>query len=180
MLEIFISDSEYFDESTNEFIPIDPQLLQLEHSLVSLHEWEKKWHKPFLSTTEKTLEESIHYIKCMTLNEVPEDFDYAKIPLSEIRKINAYIEDSMTATWFNDKDSKRANREIITAEIVYYWMISLEIPPEYRYWHLNSLLTLVRVCNVKNGPGKQMSKREIMQQNRALNASRRAGLNTRG
>lgn len=171
---------EGWDEKKQEFVEPKTQILQLEHSLVSLSKWESKWCKPFISKTEKTAEEILDYIKCMTItqNVKPEVYDH--LSRANIDEINKYIEAPMTATTFFEDKNTRNNREIITSELIYYWMIALQIPPEYQKWHLNRLLTLIRVCNVKNAPPKKMSKREIMSRNAQLNAARRKQLNSKG
>lgn len=180
MLLITIPATEQWDEVKQEFINTKEQTLQLEHSLVSLSKWESKWRKPFLTKDEKTDEETIDYIKCMTITQNVDPNVYNFIP-NEIREqINRYIESPMTATWFNKEKTGKSSSEQITSELIYYWMISLNIPFECQKWHLNRLLTLVRVCNVKNQPPKKKSRREIMSRNAALNASRRKRLNSKG
>ncbi len=180
MLEITIPATELWDESTEEFITAKEQTLRLEHSLVSLSKWESKWCKPFLSKTNKTNEEIIDYVKCMTLTQNVPDEVYRCLTNDNIRKINEYIDAPMTATWFHEEKNKGTNREQTTSELIYYWMIALNIPFECQKWHLNRLLTLIRVCNIKNQPPKKMSKRDIMSRNAALNAARRKQLNTKG
>lgn len=186
MLEIIIPGREWFNERTEEFISTEDTPLKLEHSLISLSKWEMKWNKPFLDyRTEKSREESLDYIRCMTIGKEADPLTYSSIPATIMNHINAYMDAPMTATWFA-KNSPGGNgrgmsREIITNEIIYYWMIRFRIPFECEKWHLNRLLTLIRVANVKEtGPEKKMSKREIMQRNAALNAQRRAKLNTKG
>lgn len=171
---------ERWDEKKQMFIEPKVQVLQLEHSLVSLSKWESKYCKPFLSKSEKTIEETLDYIKFMTIsqNVNPEVYDH--ITLNNVREINAYIDAPMTATTFANDKNGRPNREIITAELIYYWMITLNIPFECQKWHLNRLITLIRVCDVKNAPPKKMSKREIASRNASLNAARRQRLNTKG
>ena len=180
MLQITIPGVELYDESKNEFITIKEQTLQLEHSLVSLSKWESKWQKAFLSKGERTFEETIDYIRCMTLNKNVDPIAYQFLTNENIEAVNAYISNPMTATYFSDDTKKGGSREIVTAELIYYWMISLNIPFECQKWHLNRLLTLIRVCNVKNTPPKKRSKKEIMSRNAALNAARRKQLHTRG
>ena len=180
MLQITIPAVEQWDESVQEFVYSKPQTLQLEHSLISLSKWESKWHKPFLSKTEKTTEETIDYIRCMTLTQNAKPEVYSNLSVENILQVNEYIENPMTATTFiEDRDGKKS-REIVTAELIYYWMISLNIPVEFEKWHLNRLLTLIRVCNIKNQPPKKSSRREIMSRNAALNAARKRQLNTNG
>lgn len=178
MLIIKVPDQEFFNEQTQEFFILKGQTLQLEHSLVSLSKWESKWNKPFLSKDEKSMEETIDYIKCMTITQNVKSYIYKILTNENIREINKYIDSSMTATTFDNHGTP--SREIITSEIIYYWMISLNIPFECQKWHLNRLLTLIRVCNLKNAPPKKMSKKEIMNRNAALNAARRKKLNTKG
>lgn len=178
MLTITIPEQELFNELTNEFVRTKAHTIQLEHSLVSLSKWESKWNKPFLSKDEKTIEQTLDYIQCMTITQNIDPMVYRFLTDENIRDINDYIDAPMTATTFSDKGS--TSREIITSEIIYYWMISLNIPMECQKWHLNRLLTLIRVCNVKNAPAKKMSRKEIMSRNAALNAARRKKLNSKG
>lgn len=173
MLRITIPACEYFNEETSEFIEMKEQMLQLEHSLVSLSKWESKWHKPFLDDKEKSLEETIDYIRCMTLTQNVDPLVYSRLTPKNIKEINDYLSNPMTATTFGEDKSKSTNREIITSELVYYWMIALNIPFECQKWHLNRLLTLIRVCNVKNQPEKKLSQNELLRRNAALNAERR-------
>ena len=181
MLQITVPISpEIWDEKNEEFIEPKTASLQLEHSLVSISKWESKWHKPFLSKEPKTVEETIDYIKCMTLTQNVKPEVYNHLSKENIEEINAYIDDPKTATTFS-KDRKSArSREIITSELIYYWMIALNIPFECQKWHLNRLLTLIRVCEVKNTPGKKMSQREVLNQYAAINAANRKRFNTKG
>ena len=180
MLTITIPAGELWDEKNQQFISVKEQTLQLEHSLVSLSKWESKWCKPFLSQKEKTLEETIDYVKCMTItpNVKPEIYNF--LTNSNINQINKYISAPMTATWFTNDRVGKLSSEQVTSELIYYWMIALNIPFECQKWHLNRLLTLIKVCNIKNQPAKKMSKRDIMSRNSALNAARRKQLHTKG
>lgn len=179
MIQITIPEREYWDEVKEEFVYSKSQTLQLEHSLVSLSKWESKYCKPFLSRENKTYEETIDYVKCMTITQNVSDEVYENLTDENLQEIKQYIESPMTATVFND-DTKGGNRTQPTAELIYYWMIALNIPFECQKWHLNRLLTLVQVCNIKNRPSKKRSSREIMSRNAALNAARRKKYNTRG
>ena len=181
MLQITIPAEESWDEERELFVTTrKEQTLQLEHSLVSISKWESKWQKPFLTKKEKTREETLYYIKCMTItqNVSPETFEY--IPSYIIDKITEYINNPMTATTFSNRNRGGSSRETVTSEVIYYWMTSLGIPFSCEKWHLNRLLTLIHVCNVKNGPQKKMSKMDTARQYAALNASRRQQLNSRG
>ena len=180
MLTITIPATEMFDDEKQEFIPFKEQTLQLEHSLVSLSKWESKWCKPFLKQEEKTLEETLDYIKCMTITQNVDPQAYSRLTNANIKQILDYIDAPMTATTFREDNSKGRGKETITSELIYYWMISLNIPMECQKWHLNRLLTLVRVCNVKNTPPKKRSKRDIANQYAALNAARKKQLGTNG
>ena len=180
MLQITIPASEQWDEQKQELINTKEQTLQLEHSLVSLSKWESKWCKPFLAKTEKTYEETLDYIKCMTITQNVNPDVYNNLTRENIEKINEYIAAPMTATFISDDKNGKGSNEVVTSELIYYWMIALQIPSEYQKWHLNRLLTLIKVCNIKNSPPKKRSKREIMSRNAALNAARRQQYNTRG
>ena len=180
MLTITIPASEMWDEKNEKFVDIKECALQLEHSLISLSKWESKWCKPFLFTKEKTEEETLDYVRCMTLTSRVSPEVYYGLTSENIKAINRYIEAPMTATCFGADRNGRGNREIVTSELIYYWMIALNIPFECQKWHLNRLLTLIRVCNIKNQPAKKMSRREIMSRNAALNAARRKQLGTNG
>ena len=180
MLEITIKETELFDDSKQEFIHVKEQTLRLEHSLVSLSKWESKWHKPFISNQQPTREETLDYIKCMTLTQNVDQNVYNCITNKHIYEINKYIVDPMTATTFSSMKRGRISREIITSELIYYWMIALNIPFECQKWHLNRLLTLIRVCDIKSQPEKKMGMRNVMSRNSALNAARRKSLNSKG
>jgi hypothetical protein len=180
MLRILITLQEVFREETSEFVPQDVFPVDLEHSLVSLSKWESKWEIPFLKEEKKTDEQVSDYIQMMIIGEIPPGEILARLSAENIRQINDYIAAKMTATWFTERQAPRQNRDIITAELIYYWMISLNIPFECQHWHLNRLLTLIRVCNIKNAPAKKMTKSEAMAQQRVLNAQRRNRTGSRG
>ena len=180
MLQITIPAIEMWDEINNEFVSTKEQTLQLEHSLVSLSKWESKWRKPYLSTTDMTYEEAIDYIRCMTLTQHVNPDVYKNLTAENLKEVQSYINAPMTATTFSEDKHTKRNREVITAEVIYYWLISQQIPIECQKWHLNRLLALIRVCNVKNAPTKKMSKRDILSQNAALNAARRKRMGSRG
>lgn len=180
MLVVTIPGSEQFNPVTNEFITTKTQTITLEHSLLSISKWESKWHKPYLNSKEKILEEVIDYIRCMTVSNGVDPNVYTGLSEQNIKDILAYIEDPMTATTFSDKAS-RPSREIITSEVIYYWMTALNIPFDpCQKWHLNRLLTLIQVCSIKSQPSKKMSKTDVMKRNAALNAARKAKYGTTG
>lgn len=180
MLTITIPDSEFFNNKTQEFLTIKGAVLQLEHSLVSISKWESKWHKPFLNSEQKTKEELIDYVRCMTITQNVNPMVYNNIPSDVFKKIQAYMDDSMTATTITNQKQGKSKNERITSELIYYWMVALNIPFECQRWHINRLLMLIRVCDIKNKPPKKMNKRDTMQQNARLNAMRRKKHNTRG
>lgn len=180
MLKIIVPAAEYFDEINEEFIYKKEQVLQLEHSLVSLSKWESKWNKAFLGKQEKTDEEILDYVRCMTVTQHVDPEVYLRLSAENYAAINAYIEAPMTATRFYEEKAQKGNKDTVTSELIYYWMIVYNIPVEFQKWHLNRLLTLIRVCNVKNSPPKKRSKREIFQRNAALNAANKRRFNSKG
>lgn len=182
MLQIELPGDEFWDEAKEEFICTKGVSLKLEHSLLSLSKWESKWRKPFLSDEPKSAEEIMDYIRCMTLNPNLDDAVYARLSQQNFEEIRKYIEEPKTATWFSDDGKKHSrSREQVTSELIYYWMIALNVPFDpCEKWHLDRLMTLIKVCNVKNAPPKKMKQRDILARNAALNAARRKQLNTKG
>ena len=180
MLKITIPETQKWDEEHEVFITSESQQLCLEHSLVSLSKWEEKWHKYFIGNDSLTNEELVDYIRCMTITQNVDPEVYYAIDDKVMKEITDYINDTHTATWFNDNKNQKPNREIITSEIIYYWMIALQIPFECQKWHLNKLLTLIRVCNEKNAPNKKRSRSEILSENRKLNEARKKMHHTHG
>ncbi len=190
MLKVSVPKSEMWSDTLGRFITIDKDYeLNLEHSLIAISKWESKWHKPFLSDEAKSYEETCDYIRCMnTTHGVPDEV-FKLLPDSVIAEANEYIGDPATATWFNEakKDGLpgRNKKEVITSEIVYYWMIELNIPEAYAKWHFNRLMTLIKVINIKHeeaDPNRKnkMSRNEILAQNAKLNAARRAAMHSKG
>lgn len=180
MLTLIVPGTEMFDERTSEFVTHGDVTLELEHSLVSLSKWESKYEKPFLGQDKKSTVEVIGYVEAMLLTpNVPEEI-FSKLTEENFAKINEYLDMKMTATWFSDQPGAPKSKEVITAELIYYWLIVFQIPFECQHWHLNRLFTLIRVCNVKQSKPEKMSRNEIAQRNRELNAQRRAQLGTKG
>lgn len=180
MLNIIVPGKEYFDEENQEFVTIGDVELELEHSLVSLSKWESKFEIPFLSHDNKTDEQLIEYIKCMTLTpEIPPEV-FGRLSSDNYDKINDYINAKMSATWFSEIPGAPRSSEIITSELIYYWLVAFNIPFECQYWHLNRLFTLIKVCNLKNAKPKKMSPSEIAARNRELNERRKKQFGTSG
>lgn len=182
MLQITVKGTELFDEATSRFIKVRDTTLQLEHSLVSLSKWESKWKVHYLDNRDITPEMSLDYVRCMTVTQNVDPNVYFALSDKNIREINDYINNPMTATTFR-KDNRPSSRQIVTAEIIYYWMVALGIPFEpCQKWHLNRLITLIRVCDIKNSPKKKPGRGEGMtaSQRRSLNAARRAKSGSRG
>ena len=184
MLELYIQPMELYNEELGEFVSTRAQTLQLEHSLISLSKWEAKWKKPFMSQDMTTItnEEVLDYIRCMTISSNIDPMVYYSIGSDRkmIEQIKDYIQDPHTATTIKQKPGRGRSREIITAELIYYWMVELGIPFECQKWHLGRLLTLIEVCSIKQTPEKKMSQAETFSQNKSLNALRRAKMGSRG
>lgn len=179
MLNITILPIELFDDSTQRFLTTKQYELRLEHSLISLSKWESKWQKPFLSKGNKTNEETIDYIRCMTITQNVDPMAYKCLSQKNIDDVSAYIDSPMTATTINREKTVSGN-EVITAEIIYYWMISFQIPFECQTWHLNKLLTLINVCNIRNQPKKKIKRNEYLARQKALNDARKSKYHTNG
>lgn len=182
MLQVVVPGVEFYDEVKNEFIELGEETLNLEHSLVAISKWESKHHRSFLAHKDKTNEEMMDYIKCMTINKVSQ-YVYQRLTKENFERIKEYIEDPMTATYINRVDTSTGPKDTVTAELIYYWMVALQIPFECQYWHLNRLMALIEVCNIKNKAASgtsKMSKGDIMRKNAALNAARRRQAGSRG
>lgn len=178
MLSIIIPAKEQYDDNTEEFITSKEQELQLEHSLISISKWESRWLKPFLVDENKTVEETIDYIRCMAITKTDPNI-YGLLSDENIIQINEYIELDATATTFVD-NAKKKNKRIITTELIYYWMIALNIPIKCEKWHLSRLLTLINVCNIENAPPKKGKNRDVLNKNAEINAARKKALNSKG
>lgn len=180
MLQIKVPGIDGWDEINEQFTTLPDTTITLEHSLISISKWESKWHTPFLGKDQKTPEQIIDYIKCMTITPNVKDEVYNRIPKDQIDIILDYINDPMTATTIKERGGPKRSREIVTSELIYYWMVALEIPFECQKWHINRLMMLIQICEIKNQPDKKMSRRSTMQQNAALNAARRQKAHSRG
>lgn len=177
MLTLIIDEFDTFNDETEEFETSNATTLNLEHSLISVSKWEAKWHKPFLGVTPKTANETLDYVKCMTINNIP-DIVYSRLTNDQFKMIKEYMDNPMTATVI--KESKGGNREIMTNELIYYAMIANNVPMDCQKWHINRLLMLIRVCNVKAQTPKNKPKQEVLRDQAALNAARKKQLNTKG
>lgn len=179
MLTITVSARELFDDKTQMFISIKEQTLYLEHSLISIRRWESTWQKPYFSKGQKTIKETYDYIRCMSVNREIDVETVMALTNTQMSEITNYINSPMTATTFS-KDDTPPSRQIMTAELIYWQMINSGIPFECQKWHINQLLTLLRVCGIKNQQPKKMGKKATMNRNNQLNNARRAQLNTKG
>lgn len=179
MLKLNLPAIEFYDERTNQFFDKPAVVVRLEHSLASLSKWEQAHKKAFLGPAPKTFEESLDYVVCMSLDDSFTEQDYYRLSSKQLEEIQAYITEQRTATTIK-RTKSGPSREIITAELIYYWMVALTIPFEAENWHLSKLLTLIEVCAVKNQPKKKVSRSEMLAQQRSLNAQRRAAMNTTG
>lgn len=177
VLTITVPSEEIYDEQNNVFDCLPEVKMTLEHSLLSISKWEIIWHKPFLSDDDKSHEEEISYVKCMTLSDNIDDKVYERIDSRILDQIDKYINDSQTALFIPKENN---SKEFITSEYIYYWMAMNNIPFECEKWHLNRLLSLIYLCHAMNSPKKKKSESEIIAEHRQLNKMRRSALNTKG
>jgi hypothetical protein len=180
MLRLNIEGEEFFDEQTNTFETVIDMVIEFEHSLISLSKWESEYQTPFLASGKKTPEEIFGYLKAMIISPDTDPDVLYRLPKGAIDKIQEYIDSSQSATTFGMMPERRGLGEVITSELIYYWMVAFNIPFECQYWHLNRLFSLIRICNIKNSKPEKMSRHELASRNAALNAKRRAELNTKG
>lgn len=179
MLYLSVSSGELFDEATWSFIEVKPTVIQLEHSLLAISKWESKWKKPFMSTETKSEEEFRDYVRCMTINRNVDPNVYLKLTAADFKKVDDYIHDSMTATTFRNWGQEKPSNEMITSELIYYWLAAAQIPFEVEKWHLNRVMTLLRVYSAKNNP-KKMSMKDRYKTNKAINEANKAKFHSRG
>ena len=179
MLTLQVPPVSYWDEAKEEFIEHEGLTLNLEHSLYSISKWESKWLKAYLKNTPKSAEEAMDYVKCMSIEDISID-DLDGLGEFELEKINEYINAPMSATYINTPTQTGYSSETTTSELIYYWMVEFHIPFECQHWHLNRLLKLISVCNIKKNPPKKRSQREIAAENKAINDRRRIESNTNG
>lgn len=180
MLTIVIPQMDIFNDDSQQFSVLEEFHLELEHSLISLSKWESFFEKPFMETQKKTTEETLAYIRFMALDERVPAAIFDRITNDHMERINAYITAKMTATWFGATRKGAPNPEIVTAELLYYWMFELKIPMECQHWHLNRLLTQIEVCNKKNAPAKKTNRSEMISDRKRMNAERKAKTNSTG
>lgn len=181
MLRIIIEGEELYDEKENLFVePINDVIVDLEHSLISLSKWESKYQKPFLSSSEKTDKEIVDYLEAMVITPNLDPDVFKRCSSDQIVQIQEYIDSSQSATTFGMMPEHQGPGEVITSELIYYWMVAFNIPFECQNWHLNRLFALIRICNIKNSKPRQMSRHEMAQRHHDLNRQRREALGTSG
>lgn len=180
MLRLTITGGEFFDEESSTFTQTPDYEIELEHSLLSLSKWESKFQKPFLSSTDKTSSEILSYIKLMVVDDNVDEKVFLKLSQENLISINEYINSSQSATTFGSMPQSRGRGEVITSELIYYWLVAFNIPFECETWHLNRLFSLIRICNIKNSKPQKMNRQEAFERNRQLNEQRKAQLNTSG
>ena len=180
MLEIITKEDEFYQPNINKFIQIPSCTLTLEHSLISLAKWESRWQIPYFDNNKKTTAQDLDYIRCMVIGNVKNEHVFETLSVEDIIRIKEYIASPMTATTFQKKSRGNSRKEIMTAEVIYAHMFAHNIPIECQKWHLNRLLTLLRVCDLQNAPKEKMSKKQTALWNAQQNEARRAKYNTRG
>lgn len=180
MLKIIIEDEELYDEESNTFQTTERFEFEVEHSLLSLSKWEANYKKPFLSSGKLSTEEIFQYVMYMILTPNVTEKIVNDSSTKIFSEVNDYINSSQSATTFGEMPQKRGPGEVITSELIYYWMVAFNIPFECEKWHLNRLFSLIRICNIKNSKPEKVSRHEAAMRNRALNEKRKAELNTTG
>ena len=188
MKTIIVPKQDLWDENTERFIAVPQTTLLLEHSLLSLSEWESDYKKPYIVNNPRlaeprTRKETLDYVKCMTLNrdEVTDENVYLALSNSQLREIDEYINDKRTATTFVKNPTERPGGKFITSELIYYWMSTFNIPYiPCETWHLNRLLTLIKVCSEEQKAPNKKNKRSNLEEQRRLNEMRRKQLGTSG
>lgn len=181
MLKITVPETEFWDPRNEVFVPVKARTLQMEHSLVSISKWESKWEKAYLKKQQKTDEEALDYIRCMTVTPNVDPIVYYCLSVENLKEIDDYIAAPMTASHIHSNvNSEGTGKDVLTSDLIYYYMTAFNIPFECQKWHLNRLLTLIRICEVKNKNPKQRNLNSVAESNTALNAARRKMYNSKG
>ena len=184
MLELTVSEKELYDNNTNMFLKIPGCVITLEHSLISLAKWESKWQVPYFNGEKKSFEQDMDYIRCMVIGPIKDDRIFNNFSNEELLQIQEYNQSRMTATTFSTptavKSTQKKKKEIMTAEVIYARMFMHHISIECQKWHLNRLLTLIKVCDFQNGSGEKMTKKQSAMWAAEQNKARQAKYNTRG
>ena len=188
LLEITIPSRQLYDEGSNTLLTFKGATIKLEHSLLSVSKWESKWKKPFLDDKRtKTVEESIDYVRCMTITQSVDTLAYLCLSQKNMEDISSYMNDTQTATWFSKVEEAKLKRKSrtsgrkVTSELIYYWMSQLNLPFDVcEKWHINRLMTLINIANLENQGSPKMSPQEAARYRQALNESRKAQYHTKG
>jgi len=180
MLTIVIEAMDLFDEESNTFSRSEEIVMEMEHSLLSLSKWESKYQKPFLTKDEKSKKEIFDYLKAMVVTPGVDLDALYTLPNEKLIQIQEYIDSKESATTFGELPDHRGPNEVITSELIYFWMFSFQIPIQCETWHLNRLFSLIRIFGIKNSKPKKMSAQEVAMRNREINEQRRRELGTRG
>lgn len=180
MITIDLGTLEYYDSEKNEFVYEEGGKVRFEYSLKMLYEWEGKWKKAFLKGNKNlTTEEAVDFYIMMALDPIDKKFMTGEA----METLSKYVNDPQTATTFADGqngNTSPSKGKIFTSEELYAMMITSNVPLDFENRNLNRLITILRVISVQNTPPKKMSKNDIYRQNAALNAERKARLNTKG
>lgn len=150
--------------------------LSFEHSLVSVSKWEAEVKRPFFGHEEKTIEDTALYYKCMLLTEDPPSNFYERlVGTPQFQEIADYINSDQHGTLFRAEPAPpKSKQEIVSAELIYYWLVQFQIPFQpTESWHLSKLMALVKVAGLKQSKPKKMSAQERAAQMRSLNEQRR-------
>lgn len=180
--EIFVPKQRLFNEQTRKFHTVNNTTLHLKHSLLSINKWEMITHRAFFYEPEtlRNEEDLREYVSCMCLDQKVDPYVYYALTPKDFQTIETYMEAKMTASLISS-DDKKQKPERITSEVIYFYMTQLNIWKDCEKWHINRLLTLIEVSNIKLGGGRKLTKeesakknREIWEKNRAREAEMRA------
>ena len=180
--DFVVPETRMFDEENNKFIYVPRTVLTLRHSLVSISEWEMKYKIPYMLTGRKwSEEETLYYMKCMTVGDIPDDNVYRAIPYNVQLEIREYINDPLTAARIKEMAGARKNNQDVTSDLIYAWMVMLQMPAQpYETWHLERLITLIKTVSAEQAPKKKMTTQEVYDRYMEINERNRAKFNSKG
>jgi hypothetical protein len=161
-------------------VTVKEQVLQFEHSLLSLSKWEARTKKAFMATPTKTNETMLDYYADMLLTPgVRREVIYT-LPPQVLSDLNDYINDPQTAAK-PPGEPEKGSVGIITSDLIYSWLVLSKIPfHPTETWHINRVLMLVNPVQHAMKPPKKRSVGERLSDWTRINEENKKRFNSNG